>query len=73
MTDDVEIYCSVVETRIRCCRSKEVAAMLTRLIHTELARKSFSMSDQNRLQKRLQDVIEETFDQDGNNRFLEES
>ena len=71
MTDNVQKYCGDVVARIRACRTKKVALMLTGQICAEFSRNCASPVVQNLLQKHIDDVIQDTFDQSGKNRYLE--
>jgi hypothetical protein len=71
MTDNVQKYCGDVVARIRACRNKEVALMLSGRICTEFSKNCSSPVVQNLLHKHIDDVIQDTFDRNGKNRYLE--
>ncbi len=58
--------------RIRACRSREVAQMLSQQIYAEFGKACKSPMARNLLRQNLNDLIRQTFDKNGKNRFLED-
>ncbi len=62
-----------LELRIRACRSREVALMLSQQIYVEFGKTCKSPMARNLLRRNMNDLIRRTFDKSGNNRFLEDA
>ncbi|OPZ71906.1 MAG: hypothetical protein BWY83_00922 [bacterium ADurb.Bin478] len=59
--------------RIRACRSREVALMLSQQIYAEFGKACKSPMARNLLRQNMNDLIRQTFDKNGKNRFLEDA
>ncbi len=59
--------------RIRACRSREVALMLSQQIYVEFGKTCKSPMARNLLRQNMNDLIRRTFDKSGHNRFLEDA
>lgn len=68
----IKTYCGDVEDRIRSCRSKEIAELLTDRLCSEVDKGCKSSIINGILKSHINKIIEQVFDQDGNNRFLED-
>lgn len=70
--DEITKYCGDVRERIRACRYRPVAEMLKERLCDELSLNCHSELIQSELLRYIDDLIIETFDEQGNNKFLEE-
>ncbi len=69
----IQTYCGDVTARIRACRTRKIAEQLKWRLCEELSRHCPSEMVQLILRNHVDKIIEETFDQEGNNLFLEET
>jgi hypothetical protein len=71
MEDEIRKYCGNVVERLRACRSREVAVLLKQQMCDEMSQHCQSEMIRNTLARYVDKLVEETFDQNGNNRYLE--
>ncbi len=63
--------CGDIEERLRACRSRQIALQLRQCLCRELAYSCTSPEMQRLLQNHIDELIKETFDENGMNRYLE--
>jgi hypothetical protein len=71
MEDEIRTYCGNVAERLRACRNREVAIMLKQQMCKEMSQRCQSEMIRNTLERYVDKLVEETFDQNGNNSYLE--
>jgi hypothetical protein len=67
----IQEHCGDLAARIRACRSRVIAMQLRERLCGELQQSCQSAMVQNILQHHVDKLISETFDERGNNKFLE--
>jgi hypothetical protein len=71
MEDEIRTYCGNVLERLRACRSREVAILLKQQMCGEISQRCQSEVIRNTLERYVDKQVDEIFDQNGNNRYLE--
>jgi hypothetical protein len=71
MKEDLSKQCGDVAARVRACRNRKVAEMLLEQISSELCRLGQAPAGLKILQSQMKDLLRQTFDKNGKNRFLE--
>lgn len=71
MEEEIRKYCGNVVARLRACRSREVAVLLKQQMCDEMSQRCQSEMIRNTLERYVDKLVEETFDQNGNNKYLE--
>jgi hypothetical protein len=71
--EDITIrqYCGDIKERLLACRSRTIAVTLKERLCTELKTNCVSSMINNILQAHVDQLINEIFDHDGKNKFLE--
>lgn len=68
----IETYCGNIRERILACRSRNIAFALKERLCSELKLNCQSDMVNNVLNEHVNHLIDEIFDQDGKNKFLED-
>jgi len=71
MEDEIRTYCGNVAERLRACRDREVAILLKQQMCNEMSQRCQSDMIRNSLERYVDKLIEEIFDLNGNNKYLE--
>ncbi len=69
----IQKYCGNIRDRIVACRSRSIAIALKKRLCAELQMNCESSMINNVLQEHVDNIIAETFNAQGKNRYLEES
>jgi hypothetical protein len=68
----IKTFCGDIEERIRACRSKEIAELLANRVCAEAEKGCKSKMVNGVLKSHIDKLIRKVFDQNGNNKYLEE-
>ncbi|GEM_PF-1275515 len=64
--------CGDVQSRIHACRTRQIACMLKDRLCQEFAQDCVSELIRQLIARHIDELIADTFDRDGNNKYLEE-
>ncbi|MDZ7316222.1 MAG: hypothetical protein ONA69_05685 [candidate division KSB1 bacterium] len=70
-TDIIRHYCGDIRARLAACRNRSVAMALKERLCQELDAHCVSSMIKNVLVRNVEQIMDELFDQDGNNKLLE--
>lgn len=70
-TDIIRHYCGDIRSRLAACRDRSVARALKERLCQELESHCVSSMIKNVLVRNVEQIMDEIFDQDGNNKLLE--